>query len=110
MQDIDKLIPGKEIQKSIAKGITNVASILQNIYKGGAMEGGMTCNCGTKCGCGQEGGWIESHAHLKQGKYPDITGDNTNTWASDYAGRGKRSKREDISKSYFSKKIRSIII
>jgi len=35
MQDIEELIPGAEIQKSIAKGVTNLASILQNIYRGG---------------------------------------------------------------------------
>lgn len=95
MQDIDTILdPVKnKFQISIAKGITDFASIMQNIYKGGEMEGGMMCNCGSKCGCGQEGGWIESHVHLKQGKYPDITGDNTNTWASDYAGRGKKKQK-----------------
>jgi len=48
MQDIDNLIPGKEIQKSIAKGITNAANILQNIYRGGGMEGDGQCDCGMR--------------------------------------------------------------
>jgi hypothetical protein len=88
MQDIDTLLPGAEVQKSIAKGITDAASILQNIWKGGAM-----CNCGDKCGCGLAGGYLEQHVHLKDGKYPDITGDNTQPWRSDYAGRGKKKKK-----------------
>ena len=54
MQDIDTLLPGAEVQKSIAKGITDAASILQNLWKGGEMEGGMLCNCGEKCGCGKK--------------------------------------------------------
>lgn len=50
MQDIDKLIPGAEIQKSIAKGITNAASILQNIFVGGEYEEGYGGMClGGKC-------------------------------------------------------------
>jgi hypothetical protein len=94
MQDIDKLIPGKEIQKSIAKGITNVASILQNIYKGGEMEGGMTCNCGTKCGCGQEGGQTMNHYHMLKGPYSDATGPPFDPWMYDQqtSGKGKRKK------------------
>lgn len=65
MQDIDTLLPGAEVQKSIAKGITDAASILQNIWKGGEM-----CNCGTKCGCGMTGkgkhkgsGFAQPHKH-----------------------------------------------
>ena len=88
MQDIDTLLPGAEVQKSIAKGITDAASILQNIWKGGAI-----CSCGEKCGCGLAGGYLEQHVHLKDGKYPDITGDNTQPWRSDYAGRGKKKKK-----------------
>lgn len=96
MQDIDTILdPVKnKFQISIAKGITDFANIMQNIYKGGEMGGDGMCNCGSQCGCGVKGGWIESHVHLKQGKYPDITGDNTNTWASDYAGRGKKKKKQ----------------
>jgi hypothetical protein len=89
MQNIQELLPDAKIQIQIAKGVTNAASIFENI-----MQGGMMCNCGEKCGCEKKGGWIESHVHLKQGKYPDITGDNTNTWASDYAGRGKKKTKK----------------
>jgi len=88
MQDVPALLPDAKIQLQLAKGVTNIASIFENI-----MQGGMMCNCGEKCGCGQEGGWIEPHVHLKEGKYPDITGANTNVWASDYAGRGKKKQK-----------------
>ena len=91
MQDIQELLPDAKIQIQIAKGVTNAASIFENI-----MQGGMMCNCGEKCGCEKKGGWIEPHVHLKEGKYPDITGANTNVWASDYAGRGKKKKGKGI--------------
>jgi len=49
MQDIDTILdPVKnKFQISIAKGITDFASIMQNIYKGGAMM----CGCENNCGC-----------------------------------------------------------
>jgi hypothetical protein len=87
MQDIQELLPNAKIQIQIAKGVTNAASIFENIMQGGEMEGGMMCNCGKKCGCGMKGGYIESHVHMLKGQYPDVTGDTTMAWRSDYAPR-----------------------
>jgi hypothetical protein len=46
MQDIQELLPNAKIQIQIAKGVTNAASIIENV-----LQGGMMCNCGEKCGC-----------------------------------------------------------
>jgi hypothetical protein len=53
MQDIDTILdPVKnKFQISVAKGITDFASIMQNIYKGGAMM----CGCENDCGCEMKG-------------------------------------------------------
>lgn len=72
MQDIDTILdPVKnKFQISVAKGITDFANIMQNIYKGGEMGGdgmcncGSQCGCGTKCGCGIKGkGFAQPHKH-----------------------------------------------
>jgi len=87
MQDVPALLPDAKIQLQLAKGVTNIASIFENIMQGGELEGGMICNCGKKCGCGMKGGYVESHVHMLKGQYPDVTGDVTFPWRSDYAPR-----------------------
>ncbi len=62
MQDVPALLPDAKIQLQLAKGVTNIASIFENIMQGGEMEGGMMCNCGSKCGCGMKGkGFTQPH-------------------------------------------------
>jgi hypothetical protein len=95
MQDIQELLPNAKIQIQIAKGVTNVASIFENIMQGGELEGGMTCNCGKKCGCDkQEGGQTMNHLHMLKGEYSDVTGSPFDPWmyAQQTAGKGKKKK------------------
>jgi hypothetical protein len=59
MQDVPALLPDAKIQLQLAKGVTNIASIFENIMQGGEM-----CNCGSKCGCGMKGkGFAQPHKH-----------------------------------------------
>ena len=99
MQDVPALLPDAKIQLQLAKGVTNIASIFENIMQGGEM-----CNCGSKCGCSKQlGGYVDSHVHFKDGQYPDVTGNNTGFYMSKYyntaddirrqAGMGKKKQK-----------------
>jgi hypothetical protein len=67
MQDIDTILdPVKnKFQISVAKGITNFANIMQNIYMGGEMGGDGHCGCKDQCGCGVKKGkgFAQPHKH-----------------------------------------------
>jgi len=109
LQDIDTILdPVKnKFQISVAKGITDFANIMQNIYKGGEMGGDGHCGCESQCGCGkkkskkQRGGWVEPHVHYKEGDYPDVTSQNVSLGMSKYypvqtdprqIGKGKKQR------------------
>jgi len=86
MQDVPALLPDAKIQLQLAKGVTNIASIFENIMQGGELEGE------GHCGCGMKGGQTENHYHMLSGPYSDATGRPFDPWmyAQQTAGKGKK--------------------